>query len=300
MAFDQAGAVAFAKTNRLGVKEDGLKKTQQKEGSGPELFVVKADEKIRGLTVAEGPTSAGHPLKSQILTIKNTGGTPVYYLPWNENAGYRITLSAENNVDPDLFVTAGLNGCSVFVEGDPKTPTVYHFNAKDTGGSLGDYHMPMDAAQFENTVKQKAMDMDNRFKICSGTQKAYKVADGKGRSVNPTHYMGPVAFKKEYDEWAKKVAAKFKCPKDPVKFTEGQSAGQTESPIQFVGWATVFGVKQKDATWKFFLQPRWCVTYMTLKKGEKGTKRGDYDFVTDWVDVQPATEFYPGTGGVAI
>lgn len=65
---------------------------------------------------------------------------PIYWLPWQENETYRITLKhSEKNlvfdrndrlVDPHIFFTATLSGCVVHVDGDPWQPTVYHSNAK--------------------------------------------------------------------------------------------------------------------------------------------------------------------------
>lgn len=65
---------------------------------------------------------------------------PVYWLPWEQNQAYRITLKPskklsiidreERVVSPNIFFTASLSGCLVHVDGDPSAPTVYHLNAK--------------------------------------------------------------------------------------------------------------------------------------------------------------------------
>ena len=60
---------------------------------------------------------------------------PVYWLPWQFNHTYRITLRRSkkvlNTANPHVFFTAALSGCMVHVDGDPYEPTVYHSNARD-------------------------------------------------------------------------------------------------------------------------------------------------------------------------
>src|SRR5687768_14128981 len=46
----------------------------------------------------------------------------VQWLPWLSHSIVGLTLGAS----PDIFVTAAINGCSVFVTGAPNAPTVYH------------------------------------------------------------------------------------------------------------------------------------------------------------------------------
>lgn len=92
----------------------------------------------------------------------------IYYLPWAENQFLRTTLRKtrdqslrgtkaalvqnpanaaaappQDTNDPDIFFTAGVNGCMVVVEGTREEPVVYHCNAISTAGS------PVDAAVAE-------------------------------------------------------------------------------------------------------------------------------------------------------
>jgi hypothetical protein len=85
--------------------------------------------------------------------IKRADRLPVYYLPWMPDKFVRMTIPAyrEENVadfgigpdhtgktsaflidpyNPHLFFTAGLTGCSVFVYGDPRRPTVTHVGTR--------------------------------------------------------------------------------------------------------------------------------------------------------------------------
>ena len=60
---------------------------------------------------------------------------PIYWLPWKRDAVTKVKLRdgrprlfLNQEGRARLFITAALSGCSVFVEGDPRMPTVYHFN----------------------------------------------------------------------------------------------------------------------------------------------------------------------------
>jgi hypothetical protein len=65
----------------------------------------------------------------------NSGGHPIYFLPWDQSSAIvrlSIPQKGTNNPDPDIFFTAAINGCSVFVQGTPSNPTIYH-----AGGNTG-------------------------------------------------------------------------------------------------------------------------------------------------------------------
>lgn len=71
-----------------------------------------------------------------------------YFLPWTSDHLTRIvippkipardgvSLAAQRQRDPDLFFTAAVNGCSVFVEDDPRHPTVYHAGTTESRSDL--------------------------------------------------------------------------------------------------------------------------------------------------------------------
>jgi hypothetical protein len=57
---------------------------------------------------------------------------PVWFLPWESRHLIDMTIPARRTdddhdpTDPGIFFTAAINGCSVFVRGDPSSPTVFH------------------------------------------------------------------------------------------------------------------------------------------------------------------------------
>ncbi|MFY1824517.1 hypothetical protein ACN47A_01260 [Myxococcus fulvus] len=61
---------------------------------------------------------------------------PGYWLPWTLNRTNKITLHDKRPTaidgPPRAFFTASLTGCSLFIQGNPYTPTVYHTNARDS------------------------------------------------------------------------------------------------------------------------------------------------------------------------
>jgi hypothetical protein len=93
--------------------------------------------------------------------IERADRLPVYYLPWEPDKFVRMTIPAYRPdrpgkladfgigkdhsaktflIDayyPHLFFTAGLTGCSVFVYGDPRQPTICHVGTQ-TGTPYGD------------------------------------------------------------------------------------------------------------------------------------------------------------------
>lgn len=82
---------------------------------------------------------------------------PVYYLPWAPDATARMKLKPSrkhptrdgsgHTVDPAVFVTAAVQGCSIFIDGKPEEPVVYHLNATSTGGEI-----------FQKTTTREAQD----------------------------------------------------------------------------------------------------------------------------------------------
>ncbi|MDH3692507.1 MAG: hypothetical protein OEU36_24005 [Gammaproteobacteria bacterium] len=72
----------------------------------------------------------------------NPGGDdlePVFYLPYMQNRLTRMNLKAPrrwNGPPIQVFATATINGCSVFIEGDPGRPKATHANAQQVQPTL--------------------------------------------------------------------------------------------------------------------------------------------------------------------
>jgi hypothetical protein len=60
-------------------------------------------------------------------------GIPIFHLPYNNDHNFRLTLTDKQGLNPTFFLTEIVDGCSIYVEGTPANPTVYHVNAVGQG-----------------------------------------------------------------------------------------------------------------------------------------------------------------------
>lgn len=185
----------------------------------------------------------------------NRGGwVPIYWLPWNTaGAAIRLTIPAYTaaNPGPSLFFTAAINGCSVFFQGTPQNPTIYH-----CGGDTGQGVNALQAAQFWQEVVVEFV--------------AFDAARGKNKGaldpneVNKTQYIktpavgeGPL---KPGEGHTTVQAQQYKA------FLE--NANQKSLRIERVSpWACVMGVRHAVThNWQFYLQENATVIYHQLYK----------------------------------
>ena len=129
---------------------------------GTEFSQVQGENKVayckillpKDLTSLQGDSGGSYMSDQSLFVMRvshlKTGSSafPVYYLPWRSNYMMRIKLKpspkhptkekhrfwADETVEPDIFITAALQGCSIFVSGEPDQPVVYHINASSTKG----------------------------------------------------------------------------------------------------------------------------------------------------------------------
>lgn len=160
------------------------------------------------------------------------GWAPVYFLPWESGGAIvrlRIPPKGTTDPDPDIFLTAAINGCSVFVQGDATSPTLYH-----AGGDTGQSD-PNEAARFWRQAL--------RHHINNSAS-----ARGRGRvaaEVNKTEYVktpGTVGNSttpraQEYENWLKAKLDKA-----------GRFTVTMVNP-----WGCVMGIR-KGTAWSFYLQ----------------------------------------------
>lgn len=172
------------------------------------------------------------------------GHLPVWFLPWESRNLVEMTIpprQSEDDDDPDdpkLFFTAGINGCSVFVRGDPRSPTVTH-----AGISQGTTPYGNDPANFWRD-------------LLTANLAGNGVHAGKTWEVNNTDYINQTgvsgnaftANSNRYLQWLKSL------PSGPI----------TVSHV--VPWGCVFGVRY-GRLWSFYLQENAVVhTYKIIAK----------------------------------
>jgi len=153
---------------------------------------------------------AGRTRLETTITGKASGvSQPCYWLPWAKDgavqiklkpsrktgpkslqAHHRATVTAADSssiqlakqrgdwkardvgddLDPDLFFTGMMNGCSVWVSGDPAAPLVYHINRASHGNEKVQKLLsePKDRDKDINALKSKQMQKDFRAFDASG------------------------------------------------------------------------------------------------------------------------------------
>lgn len=208
---------------------------------------------------------------------------PCYFLPYNADEAYRITLKDKRaptdipagKAQVNYFFTEQLDGCSIVVEGDPKAPTVYHLNAKGHGSFTGKY---------KKDLKIRAGKEDLMKNMYANTPAPKSVRQGVGRGVvpnattlMPSDYMG-------FDpKTLKSVSNDFK---DQFGLEDRRVVTDTK--------ATVFGIRDTATLdWSFYCQVKMCFMY------EKCTEKhmfGPDHWVAEghfWAPVL-LEQFYPG------
>ena len=130
---------------------------------GTTFTEVRGDNKVAYCHITSAGTvnplpSDGSPLASysrdqNLLVMRITyqpaaDAVPCYYLPWKLNHLMRMKLKpspkhpardpGQQILQPELFVTAALQGCSVLVSGTPDQPVVAHVNAQRIIGPNGE------------------------------------------------------------------------------------------------------------------------------------------------------------------
>lgn len=175
------------------------------------------------------------------------GHVPVWFLPWESRHLVEMTIPPRQNDDdddpddPKIFFTAGINGCSVFVRGDPASPTVTH-----GGISQGQTPYGNNPSEFWRDLLYANLAGNNIY-------------SGKTWEVNNTDYINQTgvsggaqtAHTDRYLQWLKTL------PSGPL----------TVSHV--VPWGCVFGVRY-GRLWSFYLQENAVVyTYKIVAEYAK-------------------------------
>jgi len=246
----------------------------------------------------------------------------MYYLPWARNECMRTVLRRTRNQaqrgaktpipanppnnaanppqdtnDPDIFFTAGVNGCMVVVEGTREEPVVYHCNAVSTAGSPMDEAVNnRDAGLAQNKIGQKVNWMTTRMSAMS--------------TAAPKNPKGPVqtaAMRKGTIQTDYMLLADF----DKIGAGEEREWGVIQSNIaRSIGLhgqsdrririedslGTVFGAR-KNGLWTFYFQKLVC--YGVLRKTGRKPNEWQQDQSGLWY-VADCREFWPNGAGHAV
>jgi hypothetical protein len=199
---------------------------------------------------------------------------PCYFLPWNPTGG-AVELKIPNNgggpagpANPNLFLTAALSGCSIYVDGPANSPTIFHCGTQfDTPGA--------EAATFWNQV----------------ISELGRDASAMGKTHNKD-YTVPVR--------GEKADLKAAVKREKTAKSLLQAAHNDTVDVEEVrSWGAVFGVR--DGTdWTFYMQENCTVTYHKIRKTKYlGQRKSDGESRT-YSRPMYCKEIFPNSHGRAV
>jgi len=175
-----------------------------------------------------------------------TDHVPVWFLPWESRHLIEMTIPTRQNEDdddpedPKIFFTAAINGCSVFVRGDPRSPTITHAGISQAQTPYGN-----DPSTFWRH-------------LLAANLSGHNIHNGKTWEVNNKDYINQTGVSGNaqtghtdaYLRWLKTL------PSGPL----------TVSHV--VPWGSVFGIRY-GRLWSFYLQENATVhTYKLVSEYE--------------------------------
>jgi hypothetical protein len=217
-----------------------------------------------------GPTAEkviGDKITFNATYTPTPGYVPVYFLPWENQHSIRITIppmghrTTKGLDDPDLFFTAGINGCSVLIEGTTQNPTIYH-----CGGGTG--LAEKEAAEFWEEVvnvfigeeELSAVGQKDRGRnvVASVDKRDYiKQAGVQSTSVSSTGVESRLGTTARAKSYLGNLRAKHKLGKLLIE--------------DVAPWGCVLG--RRNATtgdWAFYLQENATVSYHSVERPLSG------------------------------
>ena len=287
--------------------------------SGESLFQLTGEKRIWGCDLNRNG--------SKVELTKRPGQVnapcmAIYYLPWAENQFLRTTLRrtrdqllrgaktaivqnpangaafpAQDTNDPDIFFTAGVNGCMVVVEGTREEPVVYHCNAIATAGS------PMDAAVTARDAGLAQDRIDQKVDWMTTRMSAMSTADPK----NPKGLVQTAAARKatiqtDYMILGSdgKVGAGEEGQWASIQSNIARTVGiqrQSDKQVRIESsLGTVFG-HRLNGKWTFYFQKLVC--YEIWRKVGTVIKKWQMDQGNLWY-VADCREFWPNGAGHAV
>ena len=212
---------------------------------------VKDRSKMIAFTTLEAETSARNSYKLNFRSATEVGANagdyiPCWFLPWASNHLTRIVIppklpSGRGKMDPDIFFTAAINGCSVMASGDPKAPTITH------GGTMDDRSNLSNPNAFQNGDAQQHW--MNLFQ-----------ADLAARNKNtPIHgiHKGDYVNQNRTGTTPEAVA---------IQNFLNSNASKTMKVQEVLAEGAVFGIRDANGNWSFYLQRKAKITFVRFKK----------------------------------
>jgi hypothetical protein len=188
----------------------------------------------------------------------NVGYISLFHLPYNNDENHRITLDDQQAIgNVNFFLTELVDGCSIYVEGTPQQPTVYHLNAVGTVLNNPVAHLnDQQKERLKWTLRWARM--DTRFS--TDAAKPPNVAGGDpallaARKLEDRDYM----IRKPLDItlFENSLAQLQQRGLAPTQLN-----GQSVDRMRLVATqGTVFGTRSPAGIWRFYVQRRAQVEY---------------------------------------
>lgn len=220
------------------------------------IAYVKLSLSPRGANTNEG----GDTLEVDTSTVAKAGYDPVYYLPWDiSGASIRMTIPAWNphNNDPNVFMTAAINGCSIYFQGTRNNPTIYH-----SGGTTNFAKEQInETVAFWDALMAEFQDYDQQHNINLGA-----LAPAK---VNKTHYItDPNTQKTQTNAFTGTTMYSFSTQR-ALKYKallKRQNALGKLTIREVCPWACVLGRRDANGDWTFYMQENASVVYSQVER----------------------------------
>ncbi|HBP19080.1 MAG TPA: hypothetical protein DEA08_15000 [Planctomycetes bacterium] len=169
---------------------------------------------------------------SIVLRFVDAGGFLCHFLPWDDRGG-AVYMELDDS-GPNIFFTAALSGCSVMVDGNADNPTVYHFGCE------------------------------------TWTDSNYVEAGNVGPPMNETHQLWEDLFRHHAGHAPQHLIDKRNYVNDfNPNFTTANSRqfetqcqnDKGDPAAQALPWGIVFGLRDDNDDWAFYLQENATFRY---------------------------------------
>jgi hypothetical protein len=201
----------------------------------------------------------------------HSGAFPVYFLPWDTDEMYRMKLKPSphhakrterwflgmlggDTIVPNIFVTAAVQGCSVFVRGDPESPVVYHVNASGSNPVSGATLASADSRQFLEAAQHKATVMTQRTALAQQERPKEGPKLPTGMRGAPGRSLSGEAHLTDY------MPGMLPAFQDRSKQNYARILNVPATDVEVQQFGTIFGFRQ-DRDWVFYRQTRTALSY---------------------------------------
>jgi hypothetical protein len=221
-------------------------------------------------------TSPRCPTPVRATLDTNGAGISTFYLPYQNNENYRITLDANGpgGANVHFFMTELVDGCSVYIEGTQDKPTCYHINANayaQTNDPTQPHHLTALAALAGTNLAGlnsqqvhdiqfgfKSQYMDNRYQNDAAHRPKTVVAGvnlQQAKKVEEQDYMIVPGTANETAFNTTMAALKA------LQIVPTHVNGKSVDEMRFVtSQGFIFGIRT-GVNWKFYVQRKALVEY---------------------------------------